>query len=404
LACDAEVLAALDGDERRDYGHALLDQVQCGRSAAWSPGLAGVLEGTTTVERRIAMIAAFRAPTWSNAAAGLALLLLLGATALTDAKAPIAATNNRVALAAKSIAEYDSVAADALAADVAAMAAESDSGVAPPAAVHMASTAQGPTELLDLEWRKIALDADTARRPGPGPEAIASPRAADSGGAQTGDSMRQPVKTAKVAEPMGAPPTGKVASASSSKKEDGRDDTATRGTDTGVKRLAKDTSSEPFVSSYELAEVPPSRIWQKLESNLSQQRQERRDTEVTSAAESVAPARSEGAARTPDGAERETKARPKKIRDKIGATWRSVRNVLGGDGSKGPVGRGDRFDPAFVGSIVGPAANGGNSSLIPAAEPAGGVAVTMSFTRPSLRSIPKVEWGFAEGVGTRSAS
>ncbi|MFA6244217.1 MAG: M56 family metallopeptidase [Candidatus Hydrogenedentales bacterium] len=88
LACDAHVLSVLDSEERRGYGHALLDQFQKFRPPAWSPGLAGVLEGKTNMERRIAMVTRFsESSRWSKAFA-VCVLALFGVIVLTDAQEP----------------------------------------------------------------------------------------------------------------------------------------------------------------------------------------------------------------------------------------------------------------------------------------------------------------------------
>ncbi len=88
LACDAHVLSALDAEERPAYGHALLDQFQQFARPAWCPGLTGVLEGKTKMERRITMITQFKSASPRGAALALAALLVLGTVALTDAQEP----------------------------------------------------------------------------------------------------------------------------------------------------------------------------------------------------------------------------------------------------------------------------------------------------------------------------
>jgi len=86
LACDAQVLSVLTPEERPVYGHALLDQFQRFVRPAWYPGLAGVLEGRTQMERRIAMITRYRKPSTKNTFLALAILCVLGILALTDAQ------------------------------------------------------------------------------------------------------------------------------------------------------------------------------------------------------------------------------------------------------------------------------------------------------------------------------
>ena len=86
LTCDACVLSALERDERRAYGHALLDQYERSRSFAWSPGLAGVLDGNTNIERRITMINRFKTPSRVGTLLAMTAMAFLGAVVLTDAK------------------------------------------------------------------------------------------------------------------------------------------------------------------------------------------------------------------------------------------------------------------------------------------------------------------------------
>ena len=86
LACDACVLSVLERDERRAYGHAILDQYERSRSFVWSPDLAGVLEGNTNIERRITMINRFKTPSRVGTLLAMTAMALLGAVVLTDAK------------------------------------------------------------------------------------------------------------------------------------------------------------------------------------------------------------------------------------------------------------------------------------------------------------------------------
>ena len=88
LACDARVLSILNPEERPGYGHALLDQFQRAAKPAWCPGLAGILEGKTRMERRIAMITQFKRPSTRRVALALTVMLVLAVVALTDAQVP----------------------------------------------------------------------------------------------------------------------------------------------------------------------------------------------------------------------------------------------------------------------------------------------------------------------------
>lgn len=86
LACDAHVLSKLAYDDRIEYGHTLLEQFRQFERPAWVPGLAGVLEGTTKLERRLTMITHFKALSRWSPLFGVATLLVLGAVSLTDAQ------------------------------------------------------------------------------------------------------------------------------------------------------------------------------------------------------------------------------------------------------------------------------------------------------------------------------
>ncbi len=91
LACDARVLSLLTPAERRAYGHALLDQFRARSLSLSSPGLVGVLEGTSSIERRIEMIASFGQSARKGSIPALAAILLLAVTALTGAEETVMA-------------------------------------------------------------------------------------------------------------------------------------------------------------------------------------------------------------------------------------------------------------------------------------------------------------------------
>jgi len=86
LACDSHVLEALAPEERDAYGHAILDQYEISRSFVWSPALAGVLDGNTSIERRIAMISRFTVRSRKTTILAIAAMAVLAMTLLTDAQ------------------------------------------------------------------------------------------------------------------------------------------------------------------------------------------------------------------------------------------------------------------------------------------------------------------------------
>jgi hypothetical protein len=86
LACDEMVLANSDGREARAYGQTLLKLVEILAPAPAAPGqLVGILEGSSSMQRRVLMIAKFDPRHSSRWMWALAILLLLAVTALTDA-------------------------------------------------------------------------------------------------------------------------------------------------------------------------------------------------------------------------------------------------------------------------------------------------------------------------------
>jgi len=86
LACDSYVLSMLQSDERLAYGHALLDEYQRANRLAWNPGWAGVLDGTTNIEKRLRVITDLPSSMRKGAVLAFLALFVLGATALTGAQ------------------------------------------------------------------------------------------------------------------------------------------------------------------------------------------------------------------------------------------------------------------------------------------------------------------------------
>ncbi len=91
LACDARVLSLLTPKDRRAYGHALLDQFRAASTPFSSPGLVGVLEGTSSIERRIEMITSFDRSARKGTLPALLVVMLLTVTALTGAEEAVLA-------------------------------------------------------------------------------------------------------------------------------------------------------------------------------------------------------------------------------------------------------------------------------------------------------------------------
>ena len=88
LACDALVLSKLGPEEHPEYGNALLALMRSSFKTHRVPAAIGILEKTSSLERRIGMITHFpeRVPRWS--AVALSCFLLLGTLTLTDARSP----------------------------------------------------------------------------------------------------------------------------------------------------------------------------------------------------------------------------------------------------------------------------------------------------------------------------
>lgn len=102
LACDARVLSLLTQKERRAYGHALLDQFRMNSAPFSSPGLVGVLEGTSSIERRIEMITSFDRTARKGTLPALLAVMLLTVTALTGEEEAVLAIQPVAAVTAPS--------------------------------------------------------------------------------------------------------------------------------------------------------------------------------------------------------------------------------------------------------------------------------------------------------------
>lgn len=89
VACDALVLAHVDGSRHRAYGHLLLQLAEAASVRLPRPGLVGILEGKYALQRRIRSIARPARP--PGPFAGIGLFVALGAVGLTGAQVPATA-------------------------------------------------------------------------------------------------------------------------------------------------------------------------------------------------------------------------------------------------------------------------------------------------------------------------
>jgi TonB family protein len=86
LACDALALSCLGNKDNPLYGGALVKLLERFGQSQHLPAVAGILENNAQLKRRITMISQFSRPTRSVSIASAALLTILSAVLLTDAK------------------------------------------------------------------------------------------------------------------------------------------------------------------------------------------------------------------------------------------------------------------------------------------------------------------------------
>jgi TonB family protein len=86
LACDALALSYLGNEDNRLYGGALIRLLERFSQSQHLPAVAGILENKAQLKRRITMISQFSCPTRRVGIASAALLTILSAVLLTDAK------------------------------------------------------------------------------------------------------------------------------------------------------------------------------------------------------------------------------------------------------------------------------------------------------------------------------
>ncbi len=60
LACDSLVLSSIEPEQRKEYGHTIIQVLQMRLIPQWIPGAAGMLTGKSHIERRITMIADYQ--------------------------------------------------------------------------------------------------------------------------------------------------------------------------------------------------------------------------------------------------------------------------------------------------------------------------------------------------------
>ena len=86
LSCDAMVLEKLGQTKAREYGHTILKLLEGIQSPTVTPGIVGILEDPAQMKRRITRIACFRHPKKISVIVGILVMIILGATTLTNAR------------------------------------------------------------------------------------------------------------------------------------------------------------------------------------------------------------------------------------------------------------------------------------------------------------------------------
>jgi TonB family protein len=86
LACDALVLSYVRNEDNGRYGGALINLLEQSNHSQYVPVIAGILENKAQLKRRLTMISQFKRPTRRAGIVSVALLVILSAALLTDAK------------------------------------------------------------------------------------------------------------------------------------------------------------------------------------------------------------------------------------------------------------------------------------------------------------------------------
>ena len=86
LACDSLVLSTLGVNESQGYGRTIVNLFKGFSQIQYVPGIAGILENKSQLERRIIMIAQFKKGTYGWSILAIILLAVLGSVALTNGR------------------------------------------------------------------------------------------------------------------------------------------------------------------------------------------------------------------------------------------------------------------------------------------------------------------------------
>ncbi len=86
LACDSLVLSSIEAEQRKEYGHTIIQVLQMRLIPQWIPGTAGMLTGKAHIERRITMIANFKKQTLLFTIASFIVLAAIGLLGCTSAQ------------------------------------------------------------------------------------------------------------------------------------------------------------------------------------------------------------------------------------------------------------------------------------------------------------------------------
>ncbi len=86
IICDAWVLARLEPEKRKNYGNTIISLVEILSSTYWRPGVVGMAKNKTEIKRRITMIKKFNKTSLSWTIIITALVIVIGAISLTNAK------------------------------------------------------------------------------------------------------------------------------------------------------------------------------------------------------------------------------------------------------------------------------------------------------------------------------
>ncbi|MHC4424798.1 MAG: M56 family metallopeptidase, partial [Planctomycetota bacterium] len=85
FACDGLALSTLSADEPPRYGHTIVNLLEKFSQVSYVPSVAGIVEDTSQIERRIKMIAKFKKTSRTRSVAAALLVAILACVALTDA-------------------------------------------------------------------------------------------------------------------------------------------------------------------------------------------------------------------------------------------------------------------------------------------------------------------------------